>query len=388
MNFDNTLFRCSSLGHIMTEPRGKTETLSESCKTHLVDVYVANKYNRRQDLQNKYISKGLMAEEDSITLYSRVKKRFFLKNEQHLSNEFIKGTPDMFTGLEITHSDIVIDVKTSWDLYTFFRVHTQDINKMYYWQLQGYMALTGASKALLVYCLVNTPDVIINDEKRRLLWKMGVVTDENPDFIEACKELEHAMTFDDIPRHERVIEFEIERNDADIYKLYSRVKQCRTYLNTLEQTFNPSSVLLAEHDAQAEAQRIIDEENERIRKAHEEKAAAILAWQKKIDDEERAIELQKQKDIDDKNRAAEAEKMRLQIAENERLRLIEKQKQDKIAEEERLLLASDKVKFQTVITQLGLIKVPEMKSAKSKRLAAEVTEQVAKLTNYILNNLK
>lgn len=241
MNFSNTLFRCSSLGHIMTEPRSKSETLSETCKTHLIDIYVANKYNRQSGIFNRYIEKGLMVEEDSITLYSRVKKSFFKKNENHLHNDFIKGTPDLFTGLEIYSADTVIDLKSSWDIYTFFRVHAQPLNKMYYWQLQGYMALTGATNAKLAYCLVNTPETLITDEKRKLLYRMNVVTEENKDFQQACKELDESMKYDDILLNERVIEFEIARNDQDIEKLYKRVQQCREYLSELSKTLNPVS---------------------------------------------------------------------------------------------------------------------------------------------------
>lgn len=252
MNFLNTLFRCSSLGHILTDSKSKSETLGETCKTHLIDVYVASKYGRQTDISNKYIAKGLQVEEDSITLYSRVKKQFFRKNIEHLSNEFIKGTPDLFTGLEIKAADTIIDVKSSWDIYTFFRVHTQPLNKMYYWQMQGYMALTGAKSSRLVYCLVNTPETFLNDEKRKLFYKMNVPTEENQEYKEACEALEKAMTFDDIPMNERMIEFEIQRDDDSICKMYQRVADCRQYLQELESNLHPS-LLLAEHDQEVSA---------------------------------------------------------------------------------------------------------------------------------------
>jgi hypothetical protein len=107
---------------------------------------------------------------------------------------------------------------------------------MYYWQLQGYMDLTGATSATLAYCLVDTPAQLIEDEKRRLMWKMGVATSESPLYLEACEELDRAMTFGDIPIHERLIEFKIERNEADILKIHSRVEECRKWLNQFEST--------------------------------------------------------------------------------------------------------------------------------------------------------
>jgi hypothetical protein len=105
---------------------------------------------------------------------------------------------------------------------------------MYYWQLQTYMDLTGATSATLAYCLVDTPPQLIEDEKRRLMWKMGVATSENPLYLEACEELEKAMTFGDIDMRERLIEFKIDRNEADIIKMHARVEECRKWLNEFE----------------------------------------------------------------------------------------------------------------------------------------------------------
>jgi hypothetical protein len=256
MNFDNTLFRCSSIGHLMTDPRAaadkKAGNLSEGAKTHLVDVYVSAKYGRNTDIQNKYISKGLMVEEDSITLYSRVKKNYFKKNEEHLFNSFIKGTPDMFTGTDIRMADTVVDVKSSWDIFTFFRVHTKDINPLYWYQLQGYMALTGAASAKLAYCLIDTPDQLIIDEKRKLIYKMGCATEESPEFVEACAEMDKLMTYGDIPMNERVIEFEIIRDQEEIDRMYDRVQKARIFLKELEESLSPS-VLLAQHDPEVSA---------------------------------------------------------------------------------------------------------------------------------------
>lgn len=279
MNADKILFRCSSLGHIMTEGVGKTnfekwedacasytkakedyalmknketitakkklaqieklfllieeldnvkyeKTLGESCKTHLVDKYVSAKYGRNTDISSKYTTKGLMVEEDSLTLYSRYKKQFFKKNVERFENEFISGLPD------IDESQIIRDIKSSWDIFTFFRVNPEKLNKMYYWQLQGYMALTGATNSVLAYCLVNTPEILRNDEKRKLYYKMGVIDDTNPEYVAACEELDKNMIYDDIPIDERVKELVVERNDADIQRLYERVKDCREYMNT------------------------------------------------------------------------------------------------------------------------------------------------------------
>ena len=222
---DNILFRCSANGKLMTEPRTKSETLSETTKKYLVEVFIQHQYGREKDITNKYITKGLQVEEDSITLYSQYKGRFFKKNESRLFNEYLAGTPDIILDNEI------IDIKSSWDIFSFYNSKTGGLNKDYYWQLQGYMALTGAQKAKLVYCLVDTPNAIFLRELNSLKWQMGVNDDTDKLFQEAANKLEENMRYSDIPIEERVHEIDIERNDADIDKLYSRINDCRKWIN-------------------------------------------------------------------------------------------------------------------------------------------------------------
>lgn len=228
---DNILFRCSALGKLMTEPRTKSETLSETTKKYLVEVYIQHQYQREKDITNKYITKGLQVEEDSITIYSQYKSRFFKKNEERLKDSNLIGTPDLYIGKSIKEAEVIIDLKSSWDIFTFYNAKVSALNKDYYFQLQGYMALTGAQKAKLVYCLVDTPNAIFLRELNSLKWQMGVADDSDKLFQEAANKLEENMRYSDIPIKERVHEIDIERNDADIEKLYTRIKECRKWIN-------------------------------------------------------------------------------------------------------------------------------------------------------------
>lgn len=225
MNFDNVKIHASSVGKIMTDPRAKSETLSKTCKSHLLEVAIEQLFHRKKEVFNKAILKGLQVEEDSLTLYSLVKMKAFFKNKEQLSNDFITGTPDIITDYSVT------DIKSSYDIFTFFNNRDEsELNQNYYWQLQSYMALTGRRVSTLAYCLVNTPELIINDEKRKLMWKMNV-SDTDESFEAACDELDKLMIYDDVPQALRVIEITIPRNDTDIERIYERVKQCREYMN-------------------------------------------------------------------------------------------------------------------------------------------------------------
>lgn len=232
---NNILLRCSKLGALMTEPKSKSETISETTKAYLTEVFIEHKYGRKKEISSKYIAKGLKVEEDSITLFSRHSKKFYQKNEERLVNDFICGTPDLYEGESIQNASLVIDIKSSYDIHTFFGQANNKLNKMYYWQLQGYMWLTGAESSVLAYCLVNTPETMIQDEKRRLAWKMGLIDDVDQDYVNACAEIEKNSIYDDIPMSERVRSFVIYRDDEAIEKLKTRINDCREYL---KETFN------------------------------------------------------------------------------------------------------------------------------------------------------
>lgn len=230
--FSDYKFHASSLGAIMTNPRSGPG-LSETCKAHLMECWISETYGREKDLTNKYIRKGLEVEEDGITLYSRARKKFFRKNTETLRNDYIVGTPDLIDD----KTGEVIDIKSSWDIFTFHANIYKPVNKNYGWQISAYCALLGLNKGRLVYCLVNTPAHMIEDAKRKLMWQMGVIDpDAHPLYMEACEKIEKEMTFDDIPFELRYIEFEIDTLQYPMLKAYKRIDECREFMNQLDGT--------------------------------------------------------------------------------------------------------------------------------------------------------
>lgn len=240
MNWSETLIRCSSLGQLMTEPKEKAAKeageLSKTAKTHLKSIYIKEKYGREKDIVTKQMQKGTEVEEDSITLLSRVQKKMLYKNEERLNNDYITGLPDIFEGESIRNASSITDIKSSYDLFTFMSNVGESLDSSYYYQLQGYMALSGATIAYIAYCLVNTPDHIIAGEKYRLLRAMDVISEESPEYIKEAMKIDKNMTFDDIPKEERVLIFEVPRDEIVIQRIYEKVHKARTYLQQFEQT--------------------------------------------------------------------------------------------------------------------------------------------------------
>ena len=234
MNWNDTHIRASSVGYLMTEPVTKADKeaglLSKTAQKHLLDVYIAEKYGRKKDIQTKQMKKGIEVEQDSIDLLSMYLKMPFKKNDQRFINDYITGFPD------IIDNDRIIDIKSSYDLWTFIGNIPDKLDSLYHWQMQSYMWLTGAKSAVIAYCLVNTPESIIEQEKYYMLKKMDVATEENPEYVKEAMKIEFNMSFDDISIDERVLMFNVSRNEDDILRIQQKVEKAREFLRELEET--------------------------------------------------------------------------------------------------------------------------------------------------------
>lgn len=239
------------------EPIKDDEPLPQTAKSYLKKYYAYLKYGKWSaalDKGNKYTNKGKLAEEDSIALLSFLDKKQLTKNEERLENEYLTGIPDILVRDNELRVVYIYDAKTSWDVETFFDNLDKDLNPLYWWQVQGYMALTGCDVSEVSYCLVNTPEVLLEGEKYALLRRFDVVTEEDPIFKKAYKELLNNMIFDDMPIESRRLKFSVERDEEAIQKIYKRVAKCREYLEQLQEmhargVFNAKTTkLLAESE--------------------------------------------------------------------------------------------------------------------------------------------
>jgi hypothetical protein len=212
----------------MTEPKSVADknagALSETAKTMLVEVYAKAVYGREKEVQSKPMKKGVLVEDDSIALLSRHDGVLYQKNEVRQENEFIGGTPDIIT------DELVIDIKSSYDIWTFLANVDSKIDKGYWWQLQGYMMLTNKRKASLAYCLSNMPDHLVETEKYYLLKRLDVISEESPEYLIEAAKLERILKYDDIPVNEKVIKYDIDFDDSVVELVESRVKTAREYL--------------------------------------------------------------------------------------------------------------------------------------------------------------
>lgn len=240
--WDNWKCHCSSIGILMTEPQLKRDReageLAQTAKSYLKEVYGEFKYKRRHDFSSRYTDKGNLVENDCITMMSRLDKELYSKNEEQVENEFLIGIPDIYKGPVIRQATKVIDNKASWELRNFLAVIDKPLDRNYWSQVQGYLALTGATEGEVSYCLADCPEILLLEEKRYLLMKMvnsgQAGTEYSPAYMDAAADLERLHKFPDIPIEERRVKFEIERDDTFIKSVYENVKKARKYLAYFE----------------------------------------------------------------------------------------------------------------------------------------------------------
>ena len=221
---ENIKIRCSALGKIMTAPRSKSEVLSQTAKSYIEELAKEHLFGIKKVFKSRYTDKGNEVEEQAIELTEDVLGfEFLTKNEKYFENDYIKGTPDVIT------TSLIIDVKSSWSGETFPFFESELPNKDYYYQVMGYMWLTGKQNALISYCLINTPEEIVNDEIRRTAWgKYEIEPSE-----ETIREVQSVHNFNHIPKDRRVKAFHVEYNEGVINEIKTRIEECRKYFNTL-----------------------------------------------------------------------------------------------------------------------------------------------------------
>jgi hypothetical protein len=102
----------------------------------------------------------------------------------------------------------------------------------------GYMWLTGKKNALISYCLINTPEHLLQQETMRLFYtivkdpKYGLLSED--EIMQIAEE--HVLashSFNHISKDRRVKAFHVEYNEGVVNEMKTRIEHCRTYFNEL-----------------------------------------------------------------------------------------------------------------------------------------------------------
>ncbi len=151
-------FNSHKLGKLMTSSRTKGEALSQTAKSYIIQKAKEDFFEYKNEINSKYLSKGLAQEQDSIDLLNLVRVESYTKNEERVENQWLTGCCDIIT------DTLIIDIKTSWSLDTFpaTSYELKDISD-YEWQGRAYMWLYDRPYFELSYVMVSTSPELLGE---------------------------------------------------------------------------------------------------------------------------------------------------------------------------------------------------------------------------------
>ena len=155
------LFRCSSVGKLMGEPKKEGEVLSETAKTYVRELAAQAIFGVDFEVSSKQMEKGIECEDAAIALFNRVYGRSLKKNTERRTDDFLTGESDL------PDVEEVVDIKNAWSMATF-PLSRDDIagaqDRLYEFQLRAYCRLWNKPRGRIAYCLVDTPERLIGFE--------------------------------------------------------------------------------------------------------------------------------------------------------------------------------------------------------------------------------
>lgn len=211
-------------------------SLSDTCKTHLKKWLIRELSGKRIEVKTRQMDKGNVVEEDAI-LYASCHipgMGICVKNEIRFRDEWMQGTPDV-----IIQDEEVDDLKASYSADTFPLFETELPETGYDWQVKGYMALlesygTPVKRGAVIYALMSMPEQMIQREAR---WQMplGYTETEYQDFLlsEDYQKFAANYRYDDLEPALRLKKYVVEYDEEKVLAIRKRVEECRAYIETV-----------------------------------------------------------------------------------------------------------------------------------------------------------
>lgn len=218
----NVLFRCSSIGKIMTEPKSKADgPLSVGAKTYIRELALQEIFGIDFEFSSKETEKGILVEDEAIALLNRVRSLSLAKNTERRNNQWLTGECDLYDGTRRRGHDL----KAAWSAKTFRGWQVDCEDKLYEWQMRGYMMLWDADEWEVNYALVDTPDKLIGYEPLQV----------------------HVVGH--IAEHLRLTSWTIQRDGAKEIAMIQRIKAAREYYVEVIEEFDQEHPQLIEEAA-------------------------------------------------------------------------------------------------------------------------------------------
>ena len=215
---------------------GKIEMLSPGCISKLKDIYIREKYHKQVVSINKDYSvailNGVISESKTLALVSEFEGVRCKLHKKLVSNYWLKGIMDAYVGSSPKKATKIVEIKTCQNMQSLMTVlDPEEAYDKYYWQMMGYLAITGAEEGTIYHCVVTYPERIINDEINKFIYKAKNFGLDGEYVENQIEKIRFNLSFDDIPVNERIYKFTVKRDEDAIKDIYDKVKYCRKWLN-------------------------------------------------------------------------------------------------------------------------------------------------------------
>lgn len=148
----------------MTEPKTKTEVLSVGAKTYIRELAAQDLFGIDFNVSTKPMRKGVLCEQEAIILLNTLRGVYPFKNRERKTNAYITGEADIFD----PETKRGHDIKCSWSAETFPILACDAVDKLYEWQMRGYMMLWDCDVWEVNYVLLDTPEELIGYEQKQI----------------------------------------------------------------------------------------------------------------------------------------------------------------------------------------------------------------------------
>jgi hypothetical protein len=212
------LFRCSSIGKLMTEPKTLKEgPLSVGAKTYIRELAAQEIFGVDFEVSSKEMEKGILCEAEAIALVGRVRGLDLEKNPERRSDDYFTGECDVFHAPTREGRD----TKCSWSARTFPIGLTDCQDKLYEFQMRAYMRLWDAPRWHVDYVLLDTPAHLIGYEPM------------------------HMHIVGHLPEHMRLTTWTVERDMEIEARMVEKTKHARAYFLQVIEEFDQTHRELA-----------------------------------------------------------------------------------------------------------------------------------------------
>jgi len=221
------------------ENEGKIEDITGTGIGKLKDIYIKEKWDKQIiNVAKDYVPailNGTLSEHKSLALLSELEGIQYKVHKKLIKNRYLKGILDCYIGKSIKNIDKVTDIKTASSMQSLLSlIRDEETKSRYYWQIMGYLAITGASEGEVCHCLVSYSERIINDEINKFLQRTKNLGFDGDYIEQQIHRIKFNLTFDEIPIEQRIVRFKVERDEDAIKNIYEKVKFCRKWLNDFD----------------------------------------------------------------------------------------------------------------------------------------------------------